>query len=55
MSKSWFIRADYTVYADTLDQAISLWMENVDMIAFQSSVVFDGIQEAYENEWKEDE
>jgi len=55
MSKSWFVRADYTVYADTLDEAIEKWMSNTDTTAFQKDVVLDGIQEVYENEWSDNE
>ena len=55
MSKSWFVRADYTVHADNMESAIQMWMENVDIIAFQKDVVFDGIQEIYENEWSDDD
>ncbi len=55
MSKSWFVRADYTVRADTLDEAIEKWMGNVDTIAFQTDVTFDGLQEVYENEWSKDD
>ena len=52
MSKSWFVRADYTVYADTMDEAIAKWMQSVELIAFQDDVICDGIQEIYENEWE---
>jgi len=52
MTKSWFVRADYTVYAETLDEAIEKWMSNVDMTALQKEVVLDGLQEVYENEWE---
>ena len=54
MSKSWFVRADYTVYADTLDEAMSKWMWSVNMATREGSedVVFDGVQEIYENEWE---
>jgi hypothetical protein len=55
MSKSWFVRADYTVYANNIEEAITKWMKNVDMVALQGDVVFDGLQEVFENEWSDDE
>jgi hypothetical protein len=51
MSKSWFVRADYTVYADNIEEAITKWMENADTVALDGDVIFDGLQEVYENEW----
>lgn len=55
MSKSFFVRADYTVYADNLDQAISKWQWAVNVARNQGykDVISDGIQEIYENEWED--
>jgi len=53
MSKSWFVRADYTVYADNLDQAISKWQWAVNTARNMGykDVISDGIHQIYENEW----
>lgn len=50
MSKAWFVRADYTVYADDLESAIEKWHKHT-IWPNETDVVFDGFQDVYENEW----
>lgn len=52
MSKSWFVRADYTVYADSLESAMETWHKAM-YWENRGKVIFDGIQEIYENEWED--
>ena len=52
MSKSWFVRVDYTVYADDLESAIDTWNKHM-YWKNRGKVICDGIQEIYENEWED--
>jgi len=52
MSKSWFVRADYTVYADNLESAIEEWNKHM-YWEKRDNVIFDGLQEIYENNWED--
>ena len=54
MTKSWFVRADYTVIADNMEQAIEEWNKHM-YWEKRGNVIFDGLQEVYENEWSDDE
>jgi hypothetical protein len=54
MTKSWFVRADYTVTADSLEEAIDEWNKHM-YWEKRGNVIFDGLQEIYENEWETDD
>jgi hypothetical protein len=47
-TKAWSIRADYTVYADNIEEAITKWLENTDTVALNGDVIFDGLDEVFE-------